>query len=221
LSLNKTHTDINMYYGCENNDYYYEDNEGAQEGRGYYYYESPNESKGYSIEGEVKSDEKVCEAIYRPIWVTFDSRKRNRVAWPDINEFEIVLPKIDNMYNITLREVQYPVFASLSSNDYFNLRIDAMPVIQEAVGSTVTANNLSTVISDITLQLPNHDSGVGSGSGLWDWENSGMKPGVYDPRQRIQVLNVKLVDYQNELITTGASGSVGPPMRLVFAIERK
>jgi hypothetical protein len=181
-----------------------------------------NDELVYDTHGNVLNPDFPCQAIVPPTWLTFDSRKRDRAAFPDINLFDFYFPIERNVYGLYLKEFQFPLFASLGQNDWVVLVISHMSVMREAIGSHSVTINTQTALSNITLQAPHVEVAAGAGTCLWNWRQSGQTPAIYTPREGIQQMRVQLLDSLGNPVQTGvAAGALGPPMRLVFAIEHK
>lgn len=180
-----------------------------------------NDSYSYNIDGQILEDYP-CQAVCGPTYISFDSRKRDVVAFPDINNFNIYFPVMHDIYAIYLREFQFPLFASLGQTDWVNVVVDHMPVVREGLGSHNVSSNTRLTLNNITLQAPNVETSPGSGTCIWHWKNSGQKPVIYTPRNVIQQLQVQLLDSLGAPLQTGVvPGSIGPPMRFLFAVEHK
>lgn len=179
-----------------------------------------NDSLSFGVQGGL-NQHPPCQAIRNVSWVSVDTSKRDTLAYPDINEVQFSVPVKRGVASLSLREFHYPYFASQVTDQYFNVIIDELGVLDEGSSSSnATGNNV--IIRSITLQAPMIETAVGSGWCLWRWEDGGQKPILYYPRQQVTGFRIRLVDKQNVPITTGiVAGSTGPTMRFVFAISHK
>jgi hypothetical protein len=162
-----------------------------------------------------------CQAMNNVTYVSFDASKRDTVAFPNNNEFQFNIPNKRGIFSIALVEFQYPYFAAVVADQYFNLIVEELGVMNEGSSSSSPSGN-NAIVSSITFQAPLFEIQTGLGWCLWRWEDGGQRPIKYFPRTNKTGFRVRLVDKTGALITTGlAPGAAGPTLRLVFAIESK
>ena len=162
-----------------------------------------------------------CQAINNVTTVSFDASKRDTTAFPDSNEFQFNIPNKQGIFSIALVEFHYPLFASLIADQYFNLIVEDLDILNEGASSSSSGGN-NPIVNSITLQAPMIETRVGSGWCLWRFEDGGQRPIKYFIRTNKTGFRVRLVTKTGVPITTGLTpGNAGPSLRVVFSIAHK
>jgi len=182
-----------------------------------------NPSYNVNIKGDMYNYQP-CQSIANESIIMFDTAKRNTDTYPDINQFGFTPPqnRLQGVFSVALREFQYPLFASLSGDQYFNVHVENMGVGNEGNASSTTATNSAASLQNITLQAPLIPAYPGANWCIWRWDDGGQKPVRYYQRDAITGFQVSLRDKTGALITTSISaGTAGPTMRMVFGVVHK
>ncbi len=181
-----------------------------------------NNSQTWNVNGET-INQMPCQAINNPIYYAFDTSKRNLSTSPSANEVTFYFPEIQNIYSIKLVDLQYPYFNSVVSDQYFNLVIDVLPVLNESMATNNASDiNNSSKVDNVTLQLPLIETTPGSGYCVWNWNNNGQSPQRFTPRQSIKQIKLQLLTKNGNLLDTGViPGQPGDPVRFVLEFIHK
>lgn len=181
-----------------------------------------NDSRTWNAEGEIIS-QMPCQAVNNPTYMTFDTSKRNLSTSPQANNVTFYFPEIQNIHSIRLIDLQYPYFNSVVGDQYFNFKLDVLPVLNEAMATNNPSDpNNSSKVDNVTLQLPLIETTAGSGFCVWNWESEGQKPQRFTPRHSIKQIKLELINKNGLPVDTGvAPGQPGDPIRFVLEFVHK
>lgn len=163
------------------------------------------------------------QSINNPTVMAFDTTKRQLDSYSSFNRVLFTFPEIKNIYSIRLLVLHYPLFSTITADQYFNFRLDCLPVINEAMAvNDVNYSTNSTKVDNVTLQAPLVESTPGSGFCLWKWEDSGQRPQIFTPRQSCSQVLMELLTKDGRPLDTGyAPGVAGDPVRFMLEFVHK
>lgn len=180
-----------------------------------------NDSRAWNNYGDVIT-QLPCQAVNNPTIMSFDTTKRDIGSFVSANDVLFTFPEIKNIYSIRLVMVHYPLFTSVTTDQYFNFVLDRLPVMNEAMSNNNANSNTATKVDNVTVQLPLVETTPGSGFCLWKWEQEGQRPQRYTPRESISQIHMKILTKNGAPLDTGVlPPAIGPPVRFILEFVHK